>query len=190
MFPGVQMMRKFLREKDLRRFVFPEGMDEFRRLLDHNDGQKGTLGETNVRAQLFSNMIQCETENPFEVNLSKTDAHVPLPPIKRNALEPSEVSLLTKTYEKMYPAATILKVSSFCDNFKSLLYKGYRFTSDSFNGHRALTVFAKWFDDTSRPATVRKFSQHDIVVQTDNGKSQRITRDSFSRLVCKALAVQ
>ena len=121
MFPGVQMMRKFLREKDLRRFVSPEGMDEFRRLLDHNDGQKGTLGETNVRAQLFSNMIQCETENPFEVNLSKTHAHVPLPPIKRNALEPSEVSLLTKTYEKMYPAATILKVSSFCDNFKSLL---------------------------------------------------------------------
>ena len=90
-------------------------------------------------------------------------------------MDPSEVRLLTKMYEMMYPATRILQTSSFCDKFKSILYKGYHYTSNSINCHQASTVFAKWFDDTSRPAVVREFLQHDVVVQTGNGKSKRIT---------------
>ena len=91
------MMRKFLREKDLRRTLFPDGMAEFRQLLVDNEKQRGTLGEASVHAQLFTSMIQCETGNPADVNLSKTDAQVPLPPIKRNAIDSSEFQLLEKT---------------------------------------------------------------------------------------------
>lgn len=168
-------MRKFFRERDLKRTVFPEGREEFQQRLDHGERQKGTLGETSVRAQLFLNMIQCETGNPLEVNLSKTEAQVPLPPIKRNVIDYSDVKLLAKTYEKMYPAARILQISSFCDKFKYLLYMGYRYSANFSNCQQASTVLAQWFDDTSRPAVVREFLQHDVVVQTENGKSQRVT---------------
>lgn len=89
-------MRKFLRERDLRKDGFPDKMKDFCQLLDF-DRQRVILGEMSVRAQLFTNMIHCETRNPLEVNFSKTEAQVPLPPIKRNALDISDVKLLEKT---------------------------------------------------------------------------------------------
>ena len=33
----------------------------------------------------------------------------------------------------------------------------------------------QWFDDSSRPAIIREFLQHDVVVKMENGKSQKIT---------------
>lgn len=56
-------MRKFLRERDLRKAVFPDEMTDFCQLLDFDDRQRGTLGEMSVRAQLFTNMIHSETRN-------------------------------------------------------------------------------------------------------------------------------
>ena len=75
----------------------------------------------------------------------------------------------------MYPAGRILQISSFCDKFKCLFYKGCRYISNPSNYQLASTIFAQWFDDTSRPAVIREFLQHDVVVQVENGKSQRIT---------------
>lgn len=169
------MMRKFLRERDLRKTGFPDGMTALHQILDCNERQRGTLGEMSVRAQLFTNMVHCETGNPLEVNFSKTEAQIPLPPIKRSAIDMSDVKLLEKTYEKIYPAARILQISSFCDKFKFLLYKGYRYTSSFINDQQASTVIAQWFDGTCRPAIIREFLQHDVVIQMENGKSQRIT---------------
>lgn len=170
------MMRKFLREKQLTRTVFPEGMEEFQQLLDCDGRQKGTLLETSVQVQLFSTMIESETGSPAEVNLSKTKTQVALPPIKRDALDDTDVRRLQNMYETMYAAGRILHVSSFCDKFKHLLYKGYRYTADSANNQQASTVIAQWFDDSgSRPAIIREFLQHDVVVKMENGKSQRIT---------------
>ena len=102
-----------------------------------------TLGETSVHAQLFTSMIQCETGNPADINLSKTDAQVPLPPIKRNTIDSSELQLLEKTYEKMYPAARMLQISSFCDKFKCLFYKGCRYVSNPSNYQLASTIFGE-----------------------------------------------
>ena len=102
------MMRKFLRERDLRKAGFPDGMADFHQVLDCYDRQRGILGDTSVHAQLFTNMIYCETGNPLEVNFSKTEAQVPLPPIK-SAIDISDVKLLEKTYNKMYSAARILQ---------------------------------------------------------------------------------
>ena len=37
------------------------------------------------------------------------------------------------------------------------------------------SFFAQWFDDSSRPAIIREFLQHDVVVKMESGKSQRVT---------------
>lgn len=169
------MMRKFLRDKELKRTIFPEGMERFQQLLDCEEKQKGTLLEASVRVQQFCSMIESQTGSPTDVNLSKTEAQIPLPPIKRDAIEADDVRRLQKTYEAMYSAGRILHVSSFCDKFKHLLYKGYRYTADPACHQQASTVIAKWFDDTSRPAILREFLQHDVVVKMENGKSQKIT---------------
>ena len=76
-------MRKFLREKELMRTPFPEGMEEFQGILYCENKQKGTLIEASVGLQLFSNMIESEIGNPADVDLSQRGTQVPLPPIKR-----------------------------------------------------------------------------------------------------------
>lgn len=168
-------MRKFIREKELKRAIFPGGMEEFQQLLDYEGKQKGTLLEASVRVQQFCNMIESETGSPVNVNLSKTETQVPLPPVRRDAIESDDVRRLQKTYEAMYAGGRIIHVSSFCDKFKHLLYKGYRYTADSTCNQQASTVITQWFDDSSRPAILREFLQHDVVIKMENGKSQKIT---------------
>ena len=63
--------------------IFPIGMEEFQQLMDCEGKQKGTLLEASVRVQQFCNMVESETGSPVNVNLSKTETQVPLPPIKR-----------------------------------------------------------------------------------------------------------
>ena len=124
-------MRKFIRKKELKRAIFSGGMEEFQQLLDCEGKQKGTLLEASVSFQQFCNMVESETGSPVNVNLSKTETQVPLPPIKRDAIESDDVRRLQKTYEAMYAGGRIIHVSSFCDKFKHLLYKGYRCAADS-----------------------------------------------------------
>ena len=123
---GVQLMRKFLRERDLRKAGFPDGMADFHQVLDCYDRQRGILGDTSVHAQLFTNMIYCETGNPLEVNFSKTEAQVPLPPIK-SAIDISDVKLLEKDKRQNVFSCQNPTISSFCDKFKFLFFKGYRY---------------------------------------------------------------
>ena len=115
------MMRKFLRERELMRTVFPEGMEEFQQLLYCEGKQKRTLIEASVRTQLFCNMVGSKTGSPANANLSKTETQVPLPPIKSDALEGPDLRRLQKTYETMYAAGRILQVSNFCDKL-SIFY--------------------------------------------------------------------
>ena len=105
-------MRKFLREKELMRTPFPEGIGE--------NKQKGTLLEASVGLQLFSNKREFEKGNPADVDLSKSETQVPLPPIKRDAIESAEVRKLKKKYERMHAARRILHIPSFCDKFNHL----------------------------------------------------------------------
>ena len=58
-------------------------MEEFQQLMDCEGKQKGTLLAASVRVQQFCNMVESETGSPVNVNLSKTETQVPLPPIKR-----------------------------------------------------------------------------------------------------------
>ena len=74
----------------------------------------------------------------------------------------------------MYAGGRIIHVSSFCDKFKNLLYKGYCCTVDSACNQQPSTVITRWFDDSSRPAIIRDFLQHGVI-KMENGKSQKIT---------------
>ena len=94
-------MRKFIREKELKQAIFPGGMVEFQQLLDCEGKQKGTFLEASVHVQKFCNMIESETGSPVNVNLSKTETQVPLPPIKRDAIENDDVRRLQKTYKAL-----------------------------------------------------------------------------------------
>lgn len=94
---------------------------------------------------------------------------------KGDAIESDDVRRLQKTYETMYAGGRIIHVSSFCDKFKHLLYKGYHCAADSACNQQPSTVITQWFDDSSRPAIIRDFLQHDVVIKMENGKSQKIT---------------
>ena len=94
-------MRKFIREKELKQAIFPGGMEEFQQLLDCEGKQKGTFLEASVHVQKFCNMVESETGSPVNVNLSKTETQVPLPPIKRDAIESDDVRRLQKTYKSL-----------------------------------------------------------------------------------------
>ena len=94
-------MRKFIREKELKQAIFPGGMEEFQKLLDCEGKQKGTFLEATVHVQKFCNMAESETGSPVNVNLSKTETQVPLPPIKRDAIESDDVRRLQKTYKAL-----------------------------------------------------------------------------------------
>ena len=168
-------MRKFIREKELKRAIFSGGMEEFQQLLDCEGKQKGTLLEASVSFQQFCNMFESETGSPVYVNLSKTETQVPLPPIKRDAIESDDVRRLQKTYEAIYAGGRIIHVPSFCDKFKHLLYEGYRCMADSACNQQASTVITQWFDDSNRPAIIRDFLQHDVFIKMENRKSQKIT---------------
>ena len=62
-------------------------MEEFQQLMDCEGKQKGTLLEASVRVQQFCNMVESETGSPVNVNLSKSETQVPLPPIKRGCCQ-------------------------------------------------------------------------------------------------------
>ena len=91
-------MRKFIREKELKQAIFPGGMEEFQQLLDCEGKQKGTFLDASVHVQKFCNMVESGTGSPVNVssNLTKTETQVPLPPVKRDAIESDDVRRLQK----------------------------------------------------------------------------------------------
>ena len=107
-------------------------MEEFQKLMDCEGKQKGTLLEASVRVQQFCNMVESETGSPVNVNLKvKLRLKYHYHQSKGDAIESNDVRRLQKTYEAMYAGGGIIHVSSFCDKFKHLLYKGYRCAADS-----------------------------------------------------------
>ena len=105
------------------------------------------------------------------ITTSREEIYILSPPIKTDAIESAHVRKLQKTYGRMYAARRILHITSFSDKFKHLLYKSSRYTSD-FTAHQQVsTVFLQWFDNYSRPAVIREFLQHDIVVEMNCGNS-------------------
>jgi len=167
-------MRKFLRDKFVLSAVFPEEMSHLSDVLNNSIQTEGTLLEMSTRSELFSDLIiSLELPNPTEISYSQTSAQVPLAPFKRKALDRIEVENLKEMYQIMYD--NVRHVSYFYKSFKRLFYAGYYYHADSKNDSNASIVNAKWLDESKRPAIIRGFMIHDVVVEKQNGKSQKIT---------------
>ena len=82
---------------------------------------------------------------------------------------------LKEMYKLIYACDKIRHVSSFCQSFNNLLYGGSHYRSDRSNDDSASIVTAKWLGEMKRPAIVREFMLHDVVLVDENNKAQRIT---------------
>ena len=167
-------MRKFLRNQQLMYAEFPDGLEYLRQPLDNASKPKGTLLEMATNCKYYERMLACERGIPSNVSFEKTPT-VPLPPVKRTAMNNSDNPCLKQMYERLYPADSIRHVSTFIDSFSHLLYAGNHFRASSDCDHGASTITAQWFDNSKRPAIIRRFFLSDIVVHNENGKAQRIT---------------
>ena len=96
-------MRKFLRDKHLLASEFPSEMAHFSKLLDDAPKPKGTLLETTKAHELYSSMIACASASPESTTFERTDMQVPLPPIRKAALDQEASRELDEMYREIYP---------------------------------------------------------------------------------------
>ena len=115
---GVQLMRGFLRDKELRIMDFPDEHNEFKSLLLGT--QRGTVGEMLCTGELFdrSNLV---SGDPSTEEVTLSDKHiemiVPLPPIKRIALDEDDMSELIEMYKTLLPDCEVVSAQRLCDSF-------------------------------------------------------------------------
>lgn len=174
-FLGLQIMRKFLRDRFVLSATFPDEMIHLGDMLNNSITAKGTLLEMSKRSEDYTDLINLELLNSSEINYSKTCLQVPLPPFKRKALDGVEMENLKAVYEFMYPNDKVRHISHFYQSFKCLFYAGSYYHADHKNNSSASVVSAKWLDESKRPAILRGFLRHDIVIEKSNGKVQKIT---------------
>jgi len=116
-----------------------------------------------------------ESGQPFEVNLAKTSAQVPLPPMMRKAFDETKARDIREMYQLIYSNDKICHVSRFFYSFYSLLYAGNYYRSSLKDVICSSIVTAKWFDDSKRPAIIREFMKHDIIVKDENNETKTVT---------------
>ena len=111
-------MRGFLRDKELRIMDFPDEHNEFKSLLLGT--QRGTVGEMLCTEELFdrSNLVSGDPPTE-EVTLSdkQIEMVVPLPPIKRIALDEDDMSELIDMYKTLLPDCEVVSAQRLCDSF-------------------------------------------------------------------------
>lgn len=168
-------MRKFSRDRHVSAAKFPEEMAHFKQILESESKPKGTLLEMTVASEQYAEMLGLERGNPLELNFSKTKSQVPLSPLKRKALDQKKIRSLEEMYKLMYASDKIRHVSRFCQSFNRLLYAGNQYKSDFKFDDNASIITANWLDDLKRPAVIREFMLHDIILADDNNRKQKVT---------------
>lgn len=143
-------MRRFLRDVELRIMDFPDEHKQFRCLLSATATQTGTVGEM--------------------LNEEQSETIVPLPPVKRIALNDDDHSKLTEMYKTMLPNCEIVSTQRLCDSFSRVQISGAIYRCS-----RNYGVLAKWFNGECRPGRVCRFLTHDVVVKQGRGKRQKLT---------------
>ena len=61
-------------------------------------------------------------------------------------------------------------MSNVCKFFNSLLYAGNNYRSGRRNDDSVSMVPEKWLNEMKRPAIVREFILHDVVLEDENNK--------------------
>ena len=149
-FVGIQLMRRFLQDIELRAIDFSDEHKHFQSLLSATSNQTGTLAEM--------------------TNKEQKEVIVPLPPVKRIALHEDDTSNLTEMYKTLLPNCEIVCAQRLCDSFSRVQISGTTYRCSSNYG-----VSAKWYNGEYRPGRVCRFLTHDVVVQENLGKRRKLT---------------
>ena len=128
---------------------FPDEHKQFQCLLSATATQSGTLGEM--------------------LNEEQSETVVPLPPVKRIALNDEDHSKLTEMYKTLLPNCEVVSTQRLCDSFSRVQINGAIYRCS-----RNYGVLAKWFNGECRPGRVCRFLTHDVVVKQDRGKRQNL----------------
>lgn len=116
--------------------------------------------------------METEDGDPFLVSFEKVPNQIPLPSIKRIAIDQSDTCSLRAMYQRLYPENVVRHVSNFCDN---LLYAGSNYRANLFKNCQASTITVQWFDETKKPGVIRRLLLHKAVIEKENGKCTNIS---------------
>ena len=172
-------MRGFLRDKELRIMDFPDEHNEFKSLLLGT--QCGTVSEILCTEELLdrSNLVSGDPSLE-EVTLSDKPIEmvVPLPPIKRIALDEDDMSELIEMYKTLLPDCEVVSAQRLCDSFSRVRINGNIYRCFSNCG-----VSAKWLNGEHRTGRVQKFLTNDVVIKQGQGKRTKCTENIFIKMI-------
>ena len=164
-------MRRFLRDKELRIMDFPDEHNEFQSLLLGT--QRGTVGKMLCTKQLFdrSNLV---SGDPSTEDLTLSDKQsemvVPLPPIKRIALDEEDTPELIEMYKTLLRDCEVVSAQRLCDSSSRVRINGNIYRCSSNCG-----VSAKWLNGEHRTERVQRFLTNDVVIKQGQGKRRKLT---------------
>ena len=103
------------------------------------------------------------------LNEEQSEAIVPLPPVKRIALNDDHYKL-TEMYKTLLRNCEVVPTQRLCDSFSRVHISGAVYRCS-----RNYGVLAKWFNGECRPGRVYRFLTHDVVVKQNRGKRKKLT---------------
>ena len=95
---------------------------------------------------------------------------VPLPPIKRIALDEDDTSELIKMYKTLLPDCEVVSAQRLCDSFSRVRVNGNIYRCSSNCG-----VSAKWLNGEDKTGRVQRFLTNDVVIKQGQDKRRKLT---------------
>ena len=108
------------------------------------------------------------------VSDKQSEMIVPLPPIKRIALDEDDTSDLIEMYKTLLQDCEVVSAQRLCDSFSRVRING--------NIYRCLSncgVSAKWRNGEHRRGRVQRFLANDVVIKQGQGKRTKCTEYIF-----------
>ena len=95
---------------------------------------------------------------------------VPLPPIKRIALDEDDTSERIEMYKTLLADCEVVSAQRLCDSFSRVRVTGNIYSCSSNCG-----VSAKWLNGEHRTGRVQRFLTNDVVIKQGQGKRRELT---------------
>ena len=135
--------------------------------------QRGTVREMLCTEQLFDRSILVSGDPSTEdltISEKQSKMVVPLPLIKRIALDEDDTSALIEMYKTLLPDCEVVSAQRLCDSFSRVRINGNIYRCSSNCG-----VSAKWRNGEHRTGRVQRFLTNDVVIKQGQGKRPKLT---------------
>ena len=170
-----QIMKKFLREQEVRTMEFPSEHSMFATMLESHQTISGSVEETILSSERIQ-LIQHLSTAPINDGLDfQVTGHVTLlPPKCRKVLTGEDVQHLRCIYEQLYPGAVVSHISHFCIFSRKATFCGELFASQKSQSKKCSTVVAFW------PGRGKSLLQVDTCAHPNVGRIQYFFRHSMT----------